>query len=193
MFICGIDEVGRGPLAGPVVASAVILGDSFFKNQCEPIKLNDSKKMSKKNRLFAEKVIKKHAVAWAIASVDHSVIDTINILQASMRAMEQAFFKLQMLVDMRYSYCCIYSVVDGNKLPKIAQPAQTLVKADSLIPEVMAAAILAKNYRDNLMCYYDKLYPAYLYAKHKGYPTLAHRKICHELGPSPIQRLSFKY
>ena len=189
----GFDEAGRGPLAGPVVAGAVILPPDF------PIEiLNDSKKLSEKKRLAAEVLIKEKAM-WGLGIVDHKKIDEINILQASLLAMKLAWEDLQQ----RYviasealqstSASPLNGITDGTFIPDVPFPCRAEPKADAKYPCVMAASIIAKVCRDRIMCEYDKLYPDYGYAGHKGYPTPAHKKICRQLGPSPIQRLSFKY
>ena len=188
--ICGLDEAGRGPLAGPVTAAAVILPSDF------PVELlNDSKKLSAKKRGTLEILIKEKAVAWAVSSVDEKEIDRINILRASLLAMKQAFESLykrlyEKLPDPRLAIECI---ADGTFCPEVGVPCTALVRADSLVPAVMAASVLAKTERDRIMCDYAKLYPAYGYERHKGYPTLEHRTLCRKLGPSPIQRMSFSY
>ena len=188
--ICGLDEAGRGPLAGPVTAAAVILPPDF------PVELlNDSKKLSAKKRGTLEILIKEKAVAWAVSSVDEKEIDRINILRASLLAMKQAFESLyerlyEKLPDPRPAIECI---ADGTFCPEVGVPCTALVRADSIVPEVMAASVLAKTERDRIMCAYAKLYPAYGYERHKGYPTLEHRTLCRKLGPSPIQRMSFSY
>ena len=188
--ICGLDEAGRGPLAGPVTAAAVILPPDF------PVELlNDSKKLSAKKRGTLEILIKEKAVAWAVSSVDEKEIDRINILRASLLAMKQAFESLyerlyEKLPDPRLAIECI---ADGTFCPDVGVPCTALVRADSLVPAVMAASVLAKTERDRIMCDYAKLYPAYGYERHKGYPTLEHRMLCRKLGPSPIQRMSFSY
>lgn len=188
--ICGLDEAGRGPLAGPVTAAAVILPSDF------PVELlNDSKKLSAKRRGTLEILIKEKAVAWAVSSVDEKEIDRINILRASLLAMKQAFESLyerlyEKLPDPRLAIECI---ADGTFCPDVGVPCTALVRADSLVPAVMAASVLAKTERDRIMCDYAKLYPAYGYERHKGYPTLEHRTLCRKLGPSPIQRMSFSY
>lgn len=192
-FLCGLDEAGRGPLAGPVTAGAVILPADF------PVEiLNDSKKLSEKKRDLAEIVIKEKA-CWGIGIVSHETIDKINILNASMYAMQLAFeMMLMKLPDWakfhdisEYEINCI---TDGTSIPKInCNQIKCEPKADAHYPCVMAASIIAKVGRDRIMYEMDKLYPEYGYAKHKGYPTKAHREICHKIGPSPIQRLSFRY
>lgn len=191
----GFDEAGRGPLAGPVCAAAVILPPDF------PVEiLNDSKKLSEKKRLAAEIIIKEKA-CWGIALVDHKTIDKINILEASMLAMKNAFEELQKkmpewcrgmgLDDL--SQITLKGITDGTRCPEVPIECRCEPKADGKYPCVMAASILAKTCRDRLMLEMDKKYPEYGYAKHKGYPTKAHREVCRRLGPSPIQRLSFKY
>lgn len=189
----GFDEAGRGPLAGPVSAAAVILPPDF------PIEiLNDSKKLSEKKRELAEKIIKEKAL-WGIALVDHKKIDEINILQASMLAMKLAFDSLMEKYPewVKNTYKTvnfeIQGITDGTKCPDVNIVCRAEPKADGKYPEVMAASILAKTCRDRLMLEMDKKYPEYGYAKHKGYPTPEHKKICRQIGPSPIQRLSFKY
>ncbi len=198
----GFDEAGRGPLAGPVCASAVILPKDF------PLDiLNDSKKLSEKKRLAAEIIIKEKA-CWGIALVDHKKIDEINILEASMLAMKNAFFEMleklpvwckacgleyQSGSDGLFNIAQLNGITDGTRCPDLPIVCRCEPKADGKYPEVMAASILAKTCRDRLMLEMDKKYPGYGYAKHKGYPTAAHKEACHRLGPSPIQRHSFKY
>lgn len=192
-LFCGIDEAGRGPLAGPVTAAAVILPSGF------PVEiLNDSKKLSEKKRIFAEAAIKKSA-CWGIGFASHTEIDEINILQASLLAMKRAFEGMQKklpawCIENKLSDCDISAMADGTFKPDILC-AEILCepKADAKYPAVMAASILAKNARDGFMAEMDKLYPEYGYAKHKGYPTAAHIQICRRIGASPIQRRSFKY
>lgn len=195
ILTCGLDEAGRGPLAGPVSAGAVILPEDF------PFEiLNDSKKMTEKKREAAEKLIKEKA-CWAVSFVDEKKIDEINILQASMLAMKNAYdemlkklplwlekngFNLSEKIE-------ITAISDGTKSPEVSCSVRCEPKADGKYCEVMAASILAKVARDRLMLEYDKKYPEYGYAKHKGYPTKAHRDVCRKIGSSPIQRLSFKF
>lgn len=192
ILIAGFDEAGRGPLAGPVCASCVILPDDF------PIEiLNDSKKLSEKKRAAAEIIIKEKA-CFGIALVDEKKIDEINILQASMLAMKIAF---KQMMEKLPDWCqsngisdyLINGITDGTKCPDVPIVCRCEPKADGNYPPVMAASILAKTCRDRFMLEMDKKYPEYGYAKHKGYPTREHREICHKLGPSPIQRMSFKY
>lgn len=192
ILIVGFDEAGRGPLAGPVAAAAVILPDIF------PIQiLNDSKKLSEKKRLAAEIIIKEKA-CWGIGLVDHKEIDKINILEASMLAMKIAFEEMKKKLP---EWCkannieewTLEGITDGTRSPDVDFVCRAEPKADGKYPCVMAASILAKNCRDHIMYEMDKKYPGYGYAKHKGYPTRAHKEACRLLGPSPIQRLTFKY
>lgn len=197
-FLVGIDEAGRGPLAGPVTAGCVLLPFDF------PVEiLNDSKKLSEKKREAAFDVIREKS-CWGIGIVSEKIIDEINILQADFKAMKIAFDMLIMKLPawckkngLDFEQCknSMQVIVDGNMLPFADEnlDIKAVVKADSKFPCVMAASILAKVQRDKIMLDYDKLYPEYGYAKHKGYPTPAHKEICRRLGPSPIQRLSFKY
>lgn len=190
-FLVGFDEAGRGPLAGPVCAAAVILPADF------PVEiLNDSKKLSEKKRAAAEVIIKEKA-CWGIALIDHKKIDEINILEASMLAMKNAFEqmwkKLPEWAGESVELSQLSGITDGTRCPDIPIDCRCEPKADGKYPCVMAASILAKNCRDRLMLEMDKKYPEYGYARHKGYPTKAHRELCRKIGPSPIQRLTFKY
>ena len=193
IFTVGFDEAGRGPLAGPVYAAAAILPPDF------PLEiLNDSKKLSEKKRMAAEVIIKEKA-CYGIAFCDEKEIDKINILQASMLSMKKALAQLMEKLpawceknQIDYEKIFLTAITDGNKCPDVEIQCRAEPKADGKYPCVMAASILAKNERDRFMIEMDKLYPQYGYAKHKGYPTAVHRKICREIGPSPIQRLSFK-
>jgi ribonuclease HII len=204
-MLCGIDEAGRGPLAGPVCAAAVILSDDFPRDI-----LNDSKKMSAAGREEARRIICAEALAWGVAWAAHTEIDEINILQASLLAMKRAFEQLAGAEDAAWPSeisgeipfgssrlppslpSDLSAVVDGLYSPDIPIPCTPMVKADARVPEVMAASILAKTARDLLMVHYGRLYPAYGYERHKGYPTADHRKRILQSGPSPIQRMSFK-
>jgi len=202
-MICGIDEAGRGPLAGPVYAAAVILNDDFPSGF-----LNDSKKLSPAKRDQAEKEIRGKAFAWGIGFASHTEIDKINILQASLLAMKRAYDDMRKRhselrgketlssgaareIEPLLSDGGITVIVDGKFTPDINARCQAMIKADAQIPEVMAASILAKNARDRFMEEMSLLYPQYGYEKHKGYPTKAHREAVLKYGPSPIQRLSF--
>lgn len=187
MILCGFDEAGRGPLAGPVTAACVILPEDF------PLELlNDSKKLSEKRRVLAEAVIKEKAF-WGTARVEHDEIDRINILQASLKAMALAFEDMKnrfpQVLNMENE---LEGIADGTFVPKVPFFCRAEPKADGNFPCVMAASILAKTMRDRIMTEYDSLYPEYNYKKHKGYPTKPHREVCKKLGPSPIQRLTFK-
>ena len=192
-MVCGIDEAGRGPLAGPVYAAAVILGGNF---SCDL--LNDSKKLSSDKRDQLQKYIKDNALAWGIGNSSHEEIDQINILQAALLAMKRAFEDMQKKLSS--SLCDISVIVDGNKTPELEVYGTMLgkvsctavVKADAMIPEVMAASILAKTARDYYMNEMSLLYPQYGYDRHKGYGTAGHIKAIQKYGHSPIQRKSFK-
>lgn len=199
LLSCGFDEAGRGPLAGPVAAGAVILPKDF------PVEiLNDSKKLSEKKRAAAEKIIMEKA-CWGLGLVDHKTIDEINILQASMLAMKKAYGMMKeklpaWLKSQKIEFgadssldSVISAITDGTSCPDVPCEVRCEAKADGKYPEVMAASIIAKVERDKIMLEYDKIYPEYGYARHKGYPTKAHREICRRIGPSPIQRLTFKY
>lgn len=177
-IVCGIDEAGRGPLAGPVTAAAAVLPDDFPFDM-----LDDSKVLRERDRDAAAAVIRERAVAWCVGWAYPFEIDELNILGATFMAMERAFAGIAAAVDI--------VVVDGNRMPPFDPRCVPVVKADALVPAVMAASILAKTARDRAMERFDWLYPEYGYAGHKGYPTAKHRAVCLELGPSPIQRLSF--
>ena len=186
VLLCGIDEAGRGPLAGPVCAAAVILPNPIgivFEDV-----LNDSKKLSGTAREKARLVICREAVAWGIGWAQAVEIDEINILAASLLAMKRAFHAMNRDAPQAFD---IRAIVDGLFVPDIPIPCEALVKADSSIHAVMAASILAKTARDRLMEYYGLFYPEYGYERHKGYPTKAHREAIRIYGPSPIQRMSF--
>ncbi len=179
-IVCGIDEAGRGPLAGPVVAGAVILPEG-----CRILYLNDSKKLSEKRReeLFSE--IKEKAVSWATGVVSPEEIDEINILKSTYKAMRQAFEKLSPVPQVLLN--------DAVTIPGLS-PALVqvpIIKGDAKSVSIAAASILAKVTRDHMMAEYDKLYPEYGFAKHKGYGTAAHIAAVREHGPCPIHRRSF--
>lgn len=178
ILIAGIDEVGRGCIIGPVIAAAVILDPE------RPIHgLTDSKKLSAKKRQQLAAEIQSSALAWAIGRAEASEIDTINILQASLLAMQRAVSQLQPQPDL--------ARVDGNRLPLLPCPGEAIVQGDLLISEISAASILAKVSRDAEMLILDKLYPGYDLAIHKGYPTKAHLAALNQLGPCPQHRFSF--
>lgn len=176
--IAGVDEVGRGPLVGAVVTAAVILDPK------QPIiGLADSKKLSEKKRLALYSEIKEKALAWAIGRAEPEEIDQLNILHATMLAMQRAVAGLAIPPD--------FVLIDGNRCPSLAMPAQAVVKGDSLVAEISAASILAKVTRDAEMQALDKVYPDYGFAKHKGYPTPVHLEQLARLGPTPHHRKSF--
>ncbi|MCL1993445.1 MAG: ribonuclease HII [Spirochaetes bacterium] len=194
-MLCGIDEAGRGPLAGPVCAAAVILGDDFLRKNGLALALDDSKKLSEKKRQQLNRVIQIEALAWGIGWVSHKEIDRINILQASLLAMKRAYENLLKKAAKKNTPLAqnISVIVDGLHAPAIPPPCTALVKADATVQEVMAASILAKCARDDFMEKAALFYPDYGYDKHKGYPTKTHRETLARLGPSPIQRLSFRF
>lgn len=177
-IICGIDEAGRGPLAGPVCAAAVILPEG-----CEIEGLNDSKKLTEKKREALYPVIIEKALAYGIAVADEKEIDEINILQATFLAMNRAFEKLSIKPDIAF--------VDGNRDPKLGIPTQTIVKGDARSMSVAAASVLAKVTRDRFMLEMDKKYPEYQFAKHKGYGTKLHYEMLTKYGASEIHRMTF--
>ena len=191
-MICGIDEAGRGPLAGPVCAAAVVLGEGFPRSI-----LDDSKKLSEGKREAARRVICLEALAWGIGWASAHEIDRINILAASLLAMKRACEAMGRSGVPGEGPASLSgglrAVVDGLYVPDIPIPAEALVRADATIPEVMAASILAKTARDRMMLRYSWLYPEYGYDRHKGYPTRDHRERIARYGPSPIQRTSFRW
>ncbi len=176
--VCGVDEAGRGPLAGPVFAAAVILPEN-----CEIEGLNDSKKLSEKKREALYDIIKEKAISWCVSSVDEKVIDEINILQATYLAMKNAVEGLDVPAD--------YALIDGNRMPPIEINGETVVKGDAKSMSIAAASILAKVSRDRFMLELDKEYPQYQFAKHKGYGTKLHYEMLTEHGISSCHRMSF--
>jgi ribonuclease HII len=177
-LIAGVDEAGRGPLAGPVFAAAVIL------DPARPIPgLDDSKRLSQKRREALESAIQERSLAWSVAWASAAEIDAINILQASLLAMTRAVAAL----DPQPARV----LVDGNRAPDFGCPAEAIIGGDGLIPAIGAASILAKVARDRLMCGLDGTYPGYGFAIHKGYPTAAHQAALLRLGPCPEHRRSF--
>jgi len=181
-LICGVDEAGRGPLAGAVYAAAVIL------NPDKPIRgLADSKKLSEKRRDALAIEIKQHALAWAIASSSVEEIDSINILQASLLAMKRAVESMQL----QFGVTPHLVQVDGNKTPTINLPCEAIVKGDSKVQAISAASILAKTARDAELYELDKQYPLYGFAQHKGYPTAVHMALLQQHGVSPVHRKSY--
>lgn len=177
-IVCGIDEAGRGPLAGPVCAAAVILPDG-----CIIEGVNDSKKLTEKKREALFDVIKEKALAYSIATADEKEIDEINILQATYLAMNRAFNGLEIKPDM--------ALVDGNRDPQLGVPTLTVVKGDSLSMSIACASILAKVTRDRFMLEMADKYPQYQFEKHKGYGTKLHYEMLDEYGASEIHRMSF--
>lgn len=176
--LCGVDEAGRGPLAGDVYAAAVVFDEGVFIDG-----LNDSKKLSEKRReaLFDEITAKAKAYCVATATVEE--IERINILQATMLAMKRAVDGLGIVPDM--------AIIDGNRLPDLECPAQTVVKGDGLSACIAAASILAKGSRDRYMKKLAEEYPQYCFEKHKGYGTKLHNEMILKYGPSPVHRMSF--
>ncbi len=178
-IICGVDEAGRGPLAGPVSAAAVILDPD------NPIPgLNDSKKLSEKQRDRLAPLIRERALAWAVAYASVEEIDRLNILQATLLAMQRAVQALAIQPQR--------VLVDGLYCPQTGIPSEAIVKGDSKVAAISAASILAKTDRDALMLQLDAQYPQYGFAVHKGYPTAAHLAALREHGISPVHRKSFK-
>lgn len=177
-FIAGVDEVGRGPLVGNVVASAVILDPTR-----PVVGLADSKKLSEKKRNVLAEEIKEKALAWSVASASPAEIDELNILNATMLAMQRAVAKLNIQPN--------FVFVDGNRIPHLPMSAQAVVKGDSRVAEISAASILAKVARDAEMYILDKQYPKYFFAKHKGYPTKLHLEKLTENGVLSMYRTSF--
>ncbi len=178
-FICGVDEAGRGPLAGPVCAAAVILPEDA---QIEG--LNDSKKLTEKKREALFDVVKAKAIAWSVAFATVEEIEEHNILNATFLAMNRAIEGLQIQAD--------FALIDGNRVPKdIKIPCETVVKGDSLSMSIAAASILAKVSRDRLMLEIDSQFPQYEFKKHKGYGTALHMELIRKYGPSEHHRLSF--
>ncbi|MBK7079226.1 MAG: ribonuclease HII [Betaproteobacteria bacterium] len=177
-LIAGIDEAGRGPLAGPVVAAAVIL------DPARPIAgLRDSKLLSAARRDELAVAIRARALAWSVAAADVDVIDALNILQATLLAMRRACEGLGVVPDEAW--------VDGNRCPALACPARAIVKGDRDVAAISAASILAKTARDALLVELDRVYPAYGFARHKGYGTAEHLAALAALGPCPAHRRSF--
>jgi len=178
MRVAGVDEVGRGPLAGAVVAAAVIL------DPCKPIAgLNDSKKLTAKRREQLALEIRSKALAWSLGRAEVEEIDAINILQATFLAMQRALDGLEMKPDL--------VKIDGNRCPVSPYPMQAIVGGDATVEEISAASILAKVVRDAEMVAMDKLYPQYGFAKHKGYGTAEHLAALQAHGATPIHRRSF--
>ena len=176
--VCGIDEAGRGPLAGPVFAAAVILPPD-----CDIPGLNDSKKLTEKKREALFDVILEKALAWFVASSSEREIDDLNILAATFLAMKRAVDGLAVPAD--------YALVDGNRDPKLAIPSETVIKGDSRSMSIAAASVLAKVSRDRYMLELAQYYPQYQFEKHKGYGTKLHYEMLKEHGVSDVHRRSF--
>ena len=182
-LIAGVDEVGRGPLAGPVVAAAVILDPR------RPITgLRDSKRLTPERRTALAREIRAKSLAFALAAADHAEVDALNVLEASMIAMRRAVLALRRRPD--------HVIVDGNRVPALDDgetrySVEARVKGDQSVPSVSAASILAKVCRDRLMCRSDRRFPGYAFASNKGYPTRAHLEALERLGPCAIHRMTF--
>jgi ribonuclease HII len=184
-MICGIDEVGRGPLAGPVVAGAVVFPRWYSPDGGVLEQLNDSKKLSARVREELTLEIKKHALGWAVASVDQDMIDRINILQATMLAMNRAVESLPVIPELL--------LVDGNRFQtSLGIPYTTIVKGDSKVFSIAAASVLAKTHRDGIMTAYSMEWPEYGFERHVGYGTGEHVRAIIQYGRCPIHRRSFK-
>lgn len=177
--IAGVDEAGRGPLAGPVVAAAVILDPR------QPIEgLKDSKQLTEKKRQYLSQVIQEKALAFAICEASVIEIDTINILQATLLAMQRAVNNLPIAAE--------HVLIDGNQRPQLIQTSETIVRGDQTVSCISAASILAKVYRDNYMIQLDETYPVYGFALHKGYPTKQHLLALQQFGVTLHHRKSFE-
>lgn len=177
-LICGVDEAGRGPLAGPVFAAAVIL------NVTRPIEgLRDSKKLTEARRDLLAIEIKQHAVAWSIAQCSEEEIDQLNILQATMLAMRRAIEGLSMLPTL--------ALIDGNRCPVMTIRSEAIIKGDDRVPSISAASILAKTARDSALLALHQRYPVYAFDQHKGYPTALHMERLQLHGVSPVHRKSY--
>lgn len=176
--LAGVDEAGRGPLAGPVMAAAVVLDPG------RPIDgLGDSKRIRESEREALEPVIRARALAWAVAWADPAEIDALNILQATHLAMRRAVQGLAVVPT--------YVQVDGDRVPRLSVPAEAVIGGDGTVAEIGAASILAKVWRDRLMCAMEARHPGYGFAGHKGYPTEAHMAALERMGPCRIHRRSF--
>lgn len=177
-LICGVDEAGRGPLAGPVFAAAVILDNKVIIEG-----LNDSKKLSEKKRNYFFDVIKDKAICYSVALASEAEIDNINILNATMLAMKRAIDGLYIKPDI--------ALIDGNKAPELSIKSKTIIKGDALSASIAAASILAKVSRDNYMRQMAEIYPEYCFEKHKGYGTKLHIELLKKYSPCKIHRKSF--
>ncbi len=177
--IAGVDEAGRGPLAGPVVAAAVILPEDFTFSI-----INDSKKLSPKKREEAFFLIKKYAITFSVTSISNKIIDEKNILQATLIAMRKSILKLKILPEI--------VLIDGNKLPQSGLNEVAVKKGDSKSLSIAAASIIAKYIRDKIMVNYNKIFPEYEFHIHKGYPTKKHKELIKKFGLCRIHRKTFK-
>jgi ribonuclease HII len=177
-LIAGVDEVGRGPLAGPVIAAAVVFPEVFF---IEGVK--DSKRLSESRRLILSREIRRRSRAWAIGAATVSEVEEINVHAASLRAMRRALTSLTIRPD--------YAFVDGTHFPDVDIPGEAIVKADRDVPVVSAASILAKVVRDKIMIDLNSRFPGYGFSQHKGYPTKVHLSALQTMGPCKIHRRSF--
>ncbi|RZJ64290.1 MAG: ribonuclease HII [Flavobacterium sp.] len=179
-FEAGTDEAGRGCLSGPVTAAAVILPDNF---KCEL--LNDSKQLTEKQREYLRPLIEDQALCFSVTHLDHAVVDEINILNASIKAMQECVLKL--------TPTPLYIIVDGNRFKKVGNiPHTCIVKGDSKYLSIAAASILAKTYRDDYMAKIHEEFPMYNWKQNKGYPTLEHRDAIRQHGTTPYHRMSFR-
>tara|TARA_Y100001970_G_C14251975_1_gene872509 strand:- start:5745 stop:6377 length:633 start_codon:yes stop_codon:yes gene_type:complete len=178
--IAGLDEAGRGPLAGPVVVACVILG----KNWCYNDSINDSKKISKKKRESLYEFITKNALSFKIVSISSEEIDKMNILQATLHGMSRCLAEIRPVPD--------YVLVDGNRFPNTNIRGKAVVRGDSISKSIAAASILAKVTRDRFMIDLSKQFPEWSFDKHKGYPTKLHKKLILKYGSTPLHRKSFK-
>lgn len=176
--VCGIDEAGRGPLAGPVFAAAVILPEN-----CSIEGINDSKKLTPKKREILFDEIRAGALSYGIGFATEQEIDSINILQATFLAMKRAFDAMNIRANL--------ALVDGNRMPNLGVETRTIVRGDALSASIAAASILAKVSRDRLLCEIDRIYPQYGFAKHKGYGTAYHVEMLQKYGPCPVHRKTF--
>ncbi len=184
-IVCGIDEAGRGPLAGPVVAAAVVFPRWFSPENGPLAAIDDSKKLSAELREKLAPAVKDAALSWAIASVEHEDIDRLNIFQATMLAMNNSVASLPEHPELL--------LVDGNRFrPLLPVPYETIVKGDSKVFSIAAASIIAKTFRDGLMREYGRQYPRYGFERHFGYPTAEHIRAIARYGRCPIHRKSFK-
>lgn len=180
-LIAGFDEVGRGCIAGAVIAALVILPEEHHAIQG----LTDSKKLSAAKRETLANIIKTEALAWALGRAEPGEIDRINVLEASLLAMQRAYHALP--TELRPAN----ALIDGNRCPKLPCKTQSIIGGDLSVPAISAASILAKVYRDREMQIAERLFPGYDFATHKGYPTVSHRAALNRLGPCPLHRRSF--